>query len=272
MEHHSVFYEPVNRLLIALLGPPPVEKIATPWLREFLFPDGASAWLPDTAIMAFLLTILIAIFFPVAARRFDRERPGAVQNFLELVVSGIRNLLEDVIGHGAGTKYLPIIGTFALFIFLGNLFGLFFPLQPPTGSLSTTVALALIAFVYFNWQGIKEHGLGKYLWQLTGPSVLPSKPTWLERILWFPLVALLFMIFLTVESISNLARVLSLSVRLFMNISGEHTVTGFFASLLPIFAPWPLMALGLFTALLQSFIFITLTAVYINLSTAHEAH
>jgi F-type H+-transporting ATPase subunit a len=57
-----------------------------------------------------------------------------------------------------------------------------------------------------------------------------------------------------------------------MNISGEHTVTGFFASLMPIFVPWPLMALGLFTALLQSFIFVTLTAVYINLSTAHEEH
>jgi F-type H+-transporting ATPase subunit a len=272
MEHHSIFYGPVNRLLIALLGPPPVDKIATPWVREFFFPDGAQAWLPDTAIMALLLTVLIAILFPLAARRFDRERPGAVQNFLELVVSGIRGLLEDVIGHGAGTKYLPIIGTFALFIFLGNLFGLFFPLQPPTGSLSTTVALAVLAFIYFNWQGIKEHGLGKYLWHLTGPSVLPDKPSWLERIAWFPLVLLLASIFLVVESVSNVARVLSLSVRLFMNISGEHTVTGFFASLLPIFVPWPLMALGLFTALLQSFIFVTLTAVYINLSTAHEEH
>ena len=272
MEHHSVFYGPVNRLLISILGAPPVEKIKTPWLREFLFPDGTRAWVPDTAIMTLLLTLLIAILFPLAARRFNSERPGGVQNFLELVVDGLRSLLGDVIGHGASLKYLSIVGTFAIFIFLANLFGLLFPLQPPTASLSTTVALALISFVYFNWQGIKEHGLGKYLWQLTGPSVLPHSPTLLQRIDWFPLVALLFIIFVTVESISNLARILSLSVRLFMNISGEHTVTGFFASLLPIFAPWPLMALGLFTALLQSFIFVTLTAVYINLSTAHEEH
>jgi F-type H+-transporting ATPase subunit a len=272
MEHHSILYGPVNRLLIALLGPVPVAKVSTPWLREFLFPDGAQAWIPDTAIMALLLALIVAVLFPLAARRFNRERPGGVQNFLEMVVGGIRGLLVDVIGHGAEHRYLSMIGSFALFIFLGNLFGLIFPLQPPTGSFSTTVALAFIAFFYFNWQGIKDQGFARYLWHFTGPSVLSAKPTWLERIAWFPLVLLLFLIFLTVESVSNVARILSLSLRLFMNISGEHTVTGFFSSLVPIFVPWPLMILGLFTAVLQSFIFVTLTAVYINLSTAHEEH
>jgi F-type H+-transporting ATPase subunit a len=272
MEHHSILYGPVNRLLIALLGPPPLEKVSTLWLREFLFPDGAHAWLTDTTIMTLLLTLIIAILFPLAARKFDRERPGGVQNFLEMIVDGIRSLLADVIGHGAERRYLSMIGTFAIFIFLGNFFGLFFPLTPPTASLSTTVALAFIAFLYFNWQGIKEQGFARYMWHFTGPSVLSAKPSWLERIAWFPLVLLLFMIFLAVESVSNVARILSLSLRLFMNISGEHTVTGFFSSLVPIFVPWPLMILGLFTAFLQSFIFVTLTAVYVNLSTAHEEH
>ena len=252
-EHHSILYGPVNRLLIALLGAPPVAKVPAAW-REFFFPDGAKAWIPDTAIMALFLTLIVAVLFPLAARSFDSKRPGSVQNFLEMIVAGIRDLLEDVIGHGAGTKYLPIIGTFALFIFLGNLFGLFFPLQPPTGSLSTTVALAVISFLYFNWQGIKEHGLFGYLKHFMGPV------WWLAPL------------FFVIEMIGNFARILSLSLRLFMNISGEHTVTGFFASLMPIFVPWPLMALGLFTALLQSFIFVSLTAVYINLSTAHEEH
>ena len=270
MEHHSVFYGPVNRLLVALLGAPPVEKVAPAW-RTFFFPD-PKAWLPDTAIMAFLVTLLFAIFIPLAARKYDPARPGAVQNFLEMIVDGIRGLLVDVIGHGAEKRYLSMIGTFALYIFVANLFGLIFPLMPPTASLSTTVALAVVAFIYFNWQGIKDQGLGPYLWHLTGPSVLPDKPSWIERIAWFPLVALLFAIFLTVESVSLFARILSLSLRLFMNISGEHTVTGFFSQIVPIFVPWPLMVLGLFTALLQSFIFVTLTAVYINLATAHEEH
>jgi F-type H+-transporting ATPase subunit a len=253
MEHHSILYGPVNRVLLALLGPPPLAKLSPGW-REFLFPDGAKIWIPDTAIMALLVTLLFAVLLPLAARRFDRERPGSVQNFLEMIVDAIRNLLEDVIGHGAGKKYLPIIGTFALFIFLANLFGLLFPLMPPTASLSTTVALAVVSFLYFNWQGVREHGFFGYLKHFMGPV------WWLAPL------------FFVIEMIGNFARILSLSLRLFMNISGEHTVTGFFATLLPIFVPWPLMALGLFTALLQSFIFVTLTAVYINLSTAHEEH
>jgi len=271
MEHHSVLYGPVNRLLIALLGPPPVDKVSPAW-REFFFPDGVNAWIPDTAIMALLLTLIVAVLFPLAARSFDRERPGGVQNFLELLVDGIRNLLEDVIGHGAGKKYLAIIGSFALFIFIGNIFGLIFPLQPPTGSLSTTVALAVIAFLYFNWQGIKEHGPLKYLRHFGGPSLLSDKAGWGLKIGMFPALLAFGALFFVIEMIGNFARILSLSLRLFMNISGEHTVTGFFASLFPIIVPWPLMILGLFTAVLQSFIFVTLTAVYINLATAHEEH
>jgi len=171
-----------------------------------------------------------------------------------MVVSGLRNLLEDVIGHGAEKKYLPIVGAFALFIFVSNLFGLFFFLQPPTGSLSTTIALALLSFVYFNAQGIRAHGLGGYLKHFMGP------------VLW------LAPLFFVIEMIGNFARILSLSLRLFMNIFGEHTATGIFAGLAPILVPWPLMALGLFTALLQAFIFITLSAVYIEGATAHEEH
>jgi F-type H+-transporting ATPase subunit a len=253
LEHHSILYEPVNRLLIRLLGIPPVERMS-PAAAAFWFPDGKEAWIPDPALMTLLLLLVFAVFFPVAARRYRRERPGGVQNFLEMIVAGIRSLISDVIGHGAEKKYLPIIGTFALFIFVGNLFGLFFFLQPPTGALSTTVALALISFVYFNWQGIREHGLLGYLKHFMGP------------VLW------LAPLFFVIEMIGNFARILSLSLRLFMNIYGEHTATGIFAGLAPIVVPWPLMALGLFTALLQSFIFVTLTSVYISLGTAHEEH
>ena len=253
MEHHSILYEPVNRLLIRLLGLPPVEKLS-PAAAAFWFPDGKEAWIPDPALMTLLLLLFFAVFFPLVARRFRRERPGGVQNFLEMIVEGIRSLTEDVIGHGAQKKYLPIIGAFALFIFVGNLFGLFFFLQPPTGALSTTVALALMSFLYFNWQGIREHGFFGYLKHFMGP------------VLW------LAPLFFVIEMIGNFARILSLSLRLFMNIYGEHTATGIFAGLAPIVVPWPLMALGLFTALLQSFIFVTLTSVYISLGTAHEEH
>lgn len=270
MEHHSILYGPVNRLLLALLGPPPVEKLS-PGAAAFFFPDGKQAWIPDHAIMTLLLLFLFAVFFPLAARHYNKQRPGGVQNFLEMVVSGLRALLADIIGHGAERKYLSVIGAFAVFIFVANLFGLFFFLQPPTGTLSTTVALALISFVYFNAQGFRERGLVGYLRHFAGPSLMSGRPKNIVTLLFGLLVGLLFgALFFVIEMIGNFARILSLSVRLFMNISGEHTVTAFFASLAPIVVPWPLMALGLFTAVLQSFIFVTLSAVYINLATAHE--
>ena len=252
-EHHSILYAPVNRLLIALLGPPPVERLSAR-AAAFWFPDGKAAWIPDPAIMALLLLLLFLVFLPWAARKYDKERPGRVQNFLEMAVAGVRSLVADVIGPGAENRYMNVIGGFALFIFVGNLFGLFFFLQPPTGSLSTTVALALLSFVYFNFQGIKEHGFLGYLKHFMGP------------VLW------LAPLFFVIEIIGNFARILSLSLRLFMNIYGEHTATGIFAGLVPIVVPWPLMALGLFTAILQAFIFATLSSVYISLATAHEEH
>lgn len=252
-EHHSILYGPVNRLLIALLGPPPVERMSPP-AAAFWFPDGRAAWIPDAALMALLVLLIFALFLPLAARRYDRQRPGRIQNFLEMVVAGIRSLVSDIIGHGAEKRYLNVIGGFAVFIFVANLFGLFFFLQPPTGSLSTTVALAVLSFLYFNFQGIKEHGVLGYLKHFMGP------------VLW------LAPLFFVIEIIGNFARILSLSLRLFMNIYGEHTATGIFAGLVPIVVPWPLMALGLFTALLQAFIFATLSSVYISLATAHEEH
>jgi F-type H+-transporting ATPase subunit a len=252
-EHHSILYGPINRLLISLFGPPPVENLS-PAAAAFWFPDGKAAWIPDHAIMVLLVMLIFLVFLPLAARRYDKEKPGRVQNFLEMIVAGVRSLVSDIIGHGAEKTYASVIGGFALFIFVGNLFGLFFFLQPPTGTLSTTVALALLSFLYFNFQGIKEHGFFGYLKHFMGP------------VLW------LAPLFFVIEIIGNFARILSLSLRLFMNIYGEHTATSIFAGLVPIVVPWPLMGLGLFTALLQAFIFATLSSVYISLATAHEEH
>jgi F-type H+-transporting ATPase subunit a len=256
-EHHSILYGPINALLIRLLGEPPVEKLS-PGMASFFFPDGKEAWIPDAAIMTLLLLLCFAVFFPWAARRYRRESPGKVQSFLEMLVSGLRGLVNEAIeeagGVGAHVRHLPMIGALAIFIGAGNLFGLFFFLQPPPGSLSTTVALALLSFLYFNKEGIREHGFFKYLGHFTGP-LLAIAP-----------------LFFVIEIIGTFARILSLSLRLFMNIYGEHTTTNVFASLVPILVPWPMMALGIFTALLQAYVFALLSAVYIQIATAHEAH
>lgn len=252
-EHHSILYRPINALLIRLLGEPPVEKLS-PGMAHFFFPDGKAGWIPDPALMALLLFAVIFVLFRLAARRYDRDRPGKVQSFLEMLVSFLRGLVDETIGEGAAKAYLPIIGGLFIFIALGNLFGVFFFLQPPTGSLSTTVALAIVAFLYFNAQGIREHGVLGYLKHFMGPMLL---------------IAPLFFI---IEIIGTVARVLSLSLRLFMNIFGEHTTTNVFASLVPIVVPWPMMALGIFTAFLQAYVFALLTAVYVGGAVAHEEH
>jgi F-type H+-transporting ATPase subunit a len=253
-EHHSILYGPVNALLLRLLGEPPVEKLS-PKLAAFLFPDGKEAWIPDPAIMALLLVLIFAIFFPWASRRYSREKPGKLQSFLEMLVSGLRSVVDESIdpSHGvpAHVRYLPMIGTLAIFIGAANLFGLFFFLQPPTGALSTTVALAVLSFLYFNKEGFREHGFG-YLRHFLGPLI------WIAPL------------FFVIEIIGTFARILSLSLRLFMNIYGEHTTTNVFASLVPIVVPWPMMALGIFTAFLQAYVFALLSSVYVGLATAHE--
>ncbi len=256
-EHHSFLYGPVNALLIRLFGEPPTEKLS-PQVASFLFPDGKEAWIPDAVLMSLLLLLVFAVFFPWAARRYSRENPGKLQSFLEMLVSALRGMVNEAIseahGMAAHGRHLPMIGGLAVFIGAANLFGLFFFLQPPTGSLSTTVALAVVSFYYFNKEGIREHGFFKYVAHFMGPLI------WIAPL------------FFVIEVIGAFARILSLSLRLFMNIYGEHTTTNVFASLVPIVIPWPMMALGIFTAFLQAYVFALLSAVYVELATAHEEH
>ncbi len=233
MEHeHSILYEPFNAIAKPILG----------------------FAVPDHVVMALLVLLISCIVFPLASRRFSKDNPGGFQQFLEIIVSGLKALLEDIVGHGASQKFLYIIGGFASFIFVSNIFGLFFFLQPPTGNPNTTFGLGLTAFLYYNWQGIRTQGLGHYLKHFLGPMPLLAP-------LMFP-----------IELIGHLARVLSLGMRLFGNIFGEHTATGIFMGMLPFVLPWPMMGLGIFGAFLQTFVFIMLTMVYIGGAVAVEEH
>ncbi len=232
MEHeYSILYGPVNALAKQL---------------------GFTFVIPDHVIMAFLVLLLSLLIFPLASRRFSKDAPGNFQHFLEFIVSGIKAMLEDVVGHGASQKYLYIIGAFAVFIFMSNIFALLYFLQPPTSNVNTTFALSISAFIYFNVQGIRKHGVVHYLKTFAGPL------WWLSPLM-FP-----------IELIGNFARVLSLGMRLFGNIYGEHQATGIFMTMLPFVLPWPMMGLGIFGATLQAFVFIMMTMVYIGGAVAEE--
>lgn len=233
MEHeHSILYGPFNKLVEPILG----------------------FAVPDHVVMALLVLVVNAIIFPLLSRRISRDNPSGVQHFLEVIVSGLKDLLEDIVGHGASKKYLYIVGGFATFIFVSNIFGLFFFLQPPTGNPNTTFALGLTAFLYYNYQGFKTQGVVPYLKHFMGP------------------VLFLAPLMIVIEVIGHLARILSLAMRLFGNIFGEHTATGIFMGMFPFLLPWPMMGLGIFGAFLQTFVFIMLTMVYIGGAVAAEEH
>ena len=212
------------------------------------------AWdIPDHVIMALLVLVISTVLFGIGSRNISRDNPGPLQHFMEMVVGGLKGLLHDVIGHGS-ERYLTIIAAFAVFIFIANMFGLFFFLQPPTSNVNTTFALSISAFLYYNIEGIRRQGLLGYLKHFMGPVL------WLAPLMFF------------IEMIGNFARILSLGVRLFGNIFGEHTATGIFTGLVPVIAPMPMMALGIFGALLQTYVFIMLTTVYIAGAVAAEEH
>jgi len=215
---------------------------------------GEVFWLPDHVIMAMLAVAVIAVVVIPVSRSLSVEQPSNLQQTLELTVSGLEDLLEDVIGHGAGKQFLGFIGALAVFIFVCNIFGLFFFIQPPTANPSTTFALSITAFIFYNVVGVREQGILKYLKHFAGP--LPA----------------LAIIMVPIEIISHLARILSLALRLFGNIFGEHTATAIFFGMFPFVLPWPMMGLGIFGALLQAFIFIMLTMAYIQGAVAHEEH
>ncbi len=239
-EIHSLVYWPVNAAWHWLLAATGLDRY---WGRIEV-PE-------HVAMSLFVMLLCAAIFIPLRFR-FKKERPGKLQHILEVLIEEIEKLIEDIVGHGAGRRYLPIIGALALFIFFGNVCGLFFFLQPPTANLNTTCALSISVFLYYNYIGLRRHGVS-YFKQFLGP--IGGMPV---------AMAIPFaLLFLVIEPITHAARAVSLAVRLFGNISGEHTVSGQFFGFAPILLPIPMMALGLFAALLQAFIFIMLTMVYI---------
>jgi len=263
--HHenSILFAWVNAFLEKVLGP---VSGAPAWWRngvtvggfhvDGIAPRGEHAgellgWLPDHVIMALFVLLLCAVVLPLAARGYRKGAPGPTQNVLELFVDFLRGLIKENIAHH-GEKYLPIAGAFFFFIALCNLCGFFFFLQPPTSNLNTTFALSITCFVFFNAAGVKAHGPGGYLKHFMGPSLALA-------VLVFP-----------IEMLGNFARALSLAMRLYGNIFGEHTATGEFVKLLPIVIPMPMNALGIFTAFLQAYVFTLLTTVYIGGATAHE--
>jgi F-type H+-transporting ATPase subunit a len=176
--------------------------------------------------------------------------PGKGQNVLELMVSGIEDFAIEITGE-EGRWLFPVFATIFLYIFAGNLIGLVPGFYPPTASLNTTLSCALVVVVFTHVLGVKYHGV-KYIKHFLGP-------------VWW-----MIPIILPIEIIGHLARVLSLSFRLFGNMMGHELVLIILFGLAgAFFAPLPIMALGIFVALVQAFVFFLLTIMYFTGAMEH---
>ncbi len=224
-------------------------------------PDAVfGAYTPENAIPWYTVMFFIACLLSVAIiwilkGRLSHEEPGGGQQTLELGVLAVRSMLEDIIGPH-GLKYFPVVMTFGVLILVSNLMGLFPLFMSPTSATSVTFALGLSSFLYYNYIGISENGIFGHLKHFAGPI-------WWIAPLIFP-----------IELISNLIRPFSLGIRLFGNLFADEKVLETLAGLAPPYtwlAPIPLMFLSAFVALVQTFVFILLSQLYLS-EVSHAPH
>ena len=198
------------------------------------------------------LAMVVLIVFGWLAGKGVSMVPKTAQNVFEVIISGLEEFTVSITGE-EGRKSYPLVLTIFLFVLLGNLMGLVPAFYPPTASINTTVAIALIAVLWSHVVGIRAHGF-KYIKHFLGP------------------VPAMIPLFLPIEIIGHAARVLSLSFRLFGNMAGHELVVGILLGLGGMFlAPLPVMGLGAFVALVQAFVFYLLATMYIA-GAIEEAH
>jgi F-type H+-transporting ATPase subunit a len=215
----------------------------------------AAGYLPiPTHVVMFLFVVIIAVVVLTFLRgKLSVESPNTRQQTFEVGVEAIRGLLSDLVGPG-GMKHFPVVATFGLLILLSNLTGMLPDMIAPTANFNVTLALALTSFLYYNYVGIRENGLLGHIKHFGGPV---------------PSIGIMLFLF-PIEIISNLARILSLSMRLFGNIYGEEQVSGVISSLMQWVVPALLMPLALLTSVLQTFIFIVLSMIYLGEVSSHS--
>ena len=176
--------------------------------------------------------------------------PGKTQNLWEVIVSGIEEFMVETAGEEARWLF-PLAATIFIYIFIGNLIGIIPGFYPPTANLNTTASCAIVVVVFTHIIGVKYHGV-KYIKHFMGP-------------VWW-MAPLIFVI----EIIGHLARILSLSFRLFGNMMGHEIVLAILFGLAgAFFAPLPIMALGIFVAFVQGFVFFLLSIIYFSGAMEH---
>jgi F-type H+-transporting ATPase subunit a len=265
----------VTKLVNALLGKPALALLALLHVK----PDRAQYPITNSFSMELLVVLLAVLFFLWLKARISVDRPGPTQQTMEFVITnpmgiGVKDLVDDIVGHGA-ERHIPIVATVGIFILFSNMISLVPGLASPTATITVPLGLAVIVFLYYNAIGVGKHGGLHYAKTLLGP--MPKL---------FPINVIM----LVVETVSHLARLLSLSVRLWANMMVSELLyvsflglslsvfvflshlnpAGYLTGVVPIAIPLVLALLHVFVAFLQAFIFGILAIVYLGQASAEE--
>jgi F-type H+-transporting ATPase subunit a len=225
--------------------------MVTAMLRLFgIEPQYPTAPISNFVAMELLVFVLLVALFLFVRARLSVETPGNTQHVVEMLSEYVSGQASEVIGHDYH-RFVPYVIALGYFILLGNLIGLVPGFESPTANPSVPLGCALFTWVYYQFHGIRQHGV-RYIKQFLGP-------------VWW-LIPLMFLI----EVISHIARVLSLTVRLFANMFAGDMITLAFFSLIPILVPVVFLGLHLAVSLVQTFIFIMLTMVYLGMAVGEE--
>jgi F-type H+-transporting ATPase subunit a len=232
---NAIFAGPVDSLL-NLLG---------------IHPAHPAAPINNALALEVLLAGLLIAFFLAVRLTLSVEKPAPVQQMAEMIHEFVGGQADQIIGHGY-ERFQSFATIVFLFILTCNLIGLIPGVNSPTEYLVVTLAIAVATFVYYNFYGLKEQGLVGYLKHFAGPV------WWLAWLL-FP-----------IEIISHVARIMSLSVRLFANMFAGGLVTLVFFSLIPVGVPVLFLALHVLVSVVQAFVFMLLVLIYLSMAVAHD--
>ncbi|HUB79636.1 MAG TPA: F0F1 ATP synthase subunit A [Bryobacteraceae bacterium] len=202
-------------------------------------------------VMQFVVVALLMLLFAFLRTRLSVDKPGGLQHLCELFYDFVKGQSEEQVGHDA-PHYMAFFATLFLFILTANLIGLVPILESPTTNASVTCGCAVATFFYYNLMGVIKQGPLRYLAHFGGPM-------WWLAPLMFP-----------IEIVSHLARVLSLTVRLYANMFAGEQVTLVFLKLTKLIGPVIFMGLHIFVGVIQAYIFMLLAMVYVGGAVSHE--
>lgn len=211
-----------------------------------------------SALFVSLIIIGLAFAYKLSLKSVEEEvvpsGSFSIKNIFQMLVEFVLNLCEDVIGP-TGRNYLSLMGAIFIYILFNNLLGTFPGFSPATANLNTNLAISITIFFFYHTMGIRKQGAKTYLKHFLGP------------------MAVLAVLIGSIELISHSLRPVTLAVRLFVNLTGDHIVLGIFSDLVPLVVPVIFMGFGIFVSLVQAFVFTLLSIIYVGLAVEqHEDH